>query len=217
MEPTDPDSITPRCRVSEGIDRRALAQDNADRAGEVTALRVRNGLMFLGALIAMAAVAGSLACGGGAPSPGSSASPGASPTSSAAFAIEEATIDGIHAAIRSGQTTCQAIVQAYIDRARAYNGVCTSLVTADGADIPPATGAVRAGTPLTFPTKTTKSRPSSLTSINTVASRSTSDGWSGPYRTPRHGAGRYARRHSQRGTAECAGDAQHPWRAVSHL
>ena len=111
--------------------------------------------MFLGGLIATAALAGSLACGSGAPS---SFSPPAtaSPTSSAAFAIEEATIDGIHAAIRSGQTTCQAIVQAYIDRARAYNGVCTSLVTADGADIPPATGALRAGAPLTFPTKTTK-------------------------------------------------------------
>ena len=45
----------------------------------------------------------------------------------ALFAIEEATIDSIHAAIRAGQTTCQAIVQAYLDRARAYNGVCTSL------------------------------------------------------------------------------------------
>jgi Asp-tRNA(Asn)/Glu-tRNA(Gln) amidotransferase A subunit family amidase len=75
---------------------------------------------------------------------------------STAFAIEETTIDGIHAAIRSGQATCQAIVQSYIDRARAYNGICTSLVTTDGADIPAATGAVRAGAPLTFPTKTTK-------------------------------------------------------------
>src|SRR5262245_11863080 len=101
-------------------------------------------------------MAASLACGGGAPSPGSSASRGASLPSSAAFAIEEATIDGIHAAIRSGQTTCQGIVQAYIERVRAYNGVCTSLVTADGTDIPPVRGAVRAGSPLTFPTKTTK-------------------------------------------------------------
>jgi amidase len=98
---------------------------------------------------------GSLACASEIP-PRSSASTAASPTSSEAFAIEEATIDGIQAAIRSGQTTCQAIVQAYIERARAYNGVCTSLVTADGADIPPATGAARAGTPLTFPAKTTK-------------------------------------------------------------
>jgi Asp-tRNA(Asn)/Glu-tRNA(Gln) amidotransferase A subunit family amidase len=113
--------------------------------------------MFLGGLIATAAVSISVACAGGAPSPGSSTLPRVSATSSAAaFVIEEATIDGIHAAIRLGQTSCQAIVRAYIDRARAYNGVCTSLVTADGTDIPPATGAVRAGAPLMFPTKTTK-------------------------------------------------------------
>ena len=123
---------------------------------EVTALRIRNRLMFLRGFIATAAVAGGLACVGGAPSPGSSASLGPAPTSSTAFAIEEATIDGIHAAIRSGQTTCRGIVQAYIDRARAYNGVCTSVVTPDGADIAPATGYVRAGAPLTFPTRTTK-------------------------------------------------------------
>jgi amidase len=117
-------------------------------------LRVRIGLMSLEGLIATA-VAGSLACGRGAPSSRSSASLGASPTS-ARFAIEEATIDNIHGAIRSGQTTCQAIVQAYIDRARAYNGICTALVTADGRDVPRASGPVRAGEPLTFPTKTTK-------------------------------------------------------------
>ncbi len=117
-------------------------------------MRVRIGLMSLEGLIATA-VAGSLACGRGAPSSRSSASLGASPTS-ARFAIEEATIDNIHGAIRSGQTTCQAIVQAYIDRARAYNGICTALVTADGRDVPRASGPVRAGEPLTFPTKTTK-------------------------------------------------------------
>ena len=72
------------------------------------------------------------------------------------FAIEEATIEGIQAAIKAGQTTCVGVVQAYIDRARAYNGVCTALVTKDGADIAPATGYVRAGAPLTFPTTTVK-------------------------------------------------------------
>jgi Asp-tRNA(Asn)/Glu-tRNA(Gln) amidotransferase A subunit family amidase len=82
------------------------------------------------------------------------AAPAATPP--AAFAIEEATIDGIQAAIRSGQTTCRAIVQAYVDRARAYNGVCTRLVTADGAPVPPATGYVRAGAALGFPTDTVK-------------------------------------------------------------
>ena len=71
-----------------------------------------------------------------------------------AFEVEEATIADIHNAIQSGQTSCRAVVQAYIDRARAYNGVCTGLITADGADIPPATGYVRAGSPLQFPTET---------------------------------------------------------------
>jgi len=70
------------------------------------------------------------------------------------FQIEEISIAGIHSAIKSGQTTCRAVVQAYIDRARAYNGVCTALLTADGADIPPSRGYVRAGSPLVFPTRT---------------------------------------------------------------
>jgi amidase len=75
---------------------------------------------------------------------------------STAFVLEEATIDALHAAIRAGQTTCVAVVQHYIDRARAYNGVASALVTEDGADIPPAPGAVRAMSPLRFPTRTVK-------------------------------------------------------------
>ena len=67
------------------------------------------------------------------------------------FAIEEATIAGMHAAIRAGRTTCKGVVEAYIERAKAYNGVCTALVTADGADIAPAIGYMRAGKPLEFP------------------------------------------------------------------
>jgi amidase len=76
--------------------------------------------------------------------------------SGTAFAVEESTIESLHAAITSGQTTCQSVVQAYIDRAKAYNGVCTALVTEDGADIAPRTGYVRAGAPLVFPTRTVK-------------------------------------------------------------
>ena len=76
--------------------------------------------------------------------------------SRARFEVEEATIASIHAAITSGQTTCRAVVQAYIDRARAYNGVCTALLTKDGADVTPATGYVRAGAPLMFPTRAVK-------------------------------------------------------------
>lgn len=70
------------------------------------------------------------------------------------FRVEEATIEDLHRAIRSGTTTCVEVVAQYIDRARAYNGVCTALVTEDGTSIPPATGAVRATRPLVFPTKT---------------------------------------------------------------
>jgi amidase len=70
------------------------------------------------------------------------------------FQVEEATIAGIHQAIMTNKITCAGLVQAYIDRAAAYNGVCTKLVTADGAPISPATGTVRAGAPLQFPTET---------------------------------------------------------------
>lgn len=79
------------------------------------------------------------------------ARPGVAP---AEFHVEEVTISGLHQAIAAGHTTCRGVVEAYIARARAYNGVCTSLVTADGADVPAANGYVRAGAPLVFPTKT---------------------------------------------------------------
>ena len=73
---------------------------------------------------------------------------------SAQFAIEEATIDSMHEAIASGATTCRAVVESYIERAKAYNGVCTALVTADGAPVRPGKGYVRAGKALEFPTRT---------------------------------------------------------------
>ena len=52
------------------------------------------------------------------------------------FCLEEATIDELHAALRTGQITCVQIVQHYIDRVRAFNGVASMLVTPDGASIP---------------------------------------------------------------------------------
>ena len=72
------------------------------------------------------------------------------------FGLEEATIDEMHAAIKSGQTTCVEIVQRYIDRARTYNGVSSTLVTEDGAPVPEAEGAVRAKAPIRFPVQTVK-------------------------------------------------------------
>lgn len=70
------------------------------------------------------------------------------------FTLEEATIDSIHSGIRAGEVTCRQIVEAYVNRARAYNGACTKLVTRDGAAVPAALGAVRAGSPIQWPTQT---------------------------------------------------------------
>ena len=70
------------------------------------------------------------------------------------FRIEEATIEGIHRAIQGGRISCQGVVQAYVDRARAYNGACTQLVTLDGSPVAPASGPVRAGAPIRFPEST---------------------------------------------------------------
>src|SRR5690606_3589186 len=55
---------------------------------------------------------------------------------------------------RSGTTTCKGVVEAYLERARAYNGACTALVTEDGEPIPPSFGMVRAGVPVAYPTQT---------------------------------------------------------------
>ena len=70
------------------------------------------------------------------------------------FHVEEASITDIQQAIRSGKTTCEQVVQAYLARARAYNGVCTALLTRDGAPIPPSTGMMRAGSLVKYPTET---------------------------------------------------------------
>lgn len=70
------------------------------------------------------------------------------------FSLQEVTIDDIHGAIRAGDVTCKQVVEGYIARARAYNGVCTKLVTADGGKVPAVLGAVRAGAALKFPTDT---------------------------------------------------------------
>ena len=76
------------------------------------------------------------------------------------FRLEEATIADLHEAIRAGKTTLVEVVQRYIDRARAYNGVACLLLTEDGASVPAANGTVRAQTPLQFPTETVKASAS---------------------------------------------------------
>ena len=49
------------------------------------------------------------------------------------FRLLEATIGDVHRGIQEGQLTCRQLVQAYINRARAYNGACNQLVTEDMA------------------------------------------------------------------------------------
>ncbi|MEO8482187.1 MAG: amidase family protein [Acidobacteriota bacterium] len=49
------------------------------------------------------------------------------------FRLEEATIADVQRAIQEGQTTCRGVVQAYVNRARAYNGTANQLVTDETA------------------------------------------------------------------------------------
>jgi Asp-tRNA(Asn)/Glu-tRNA(Gln) amidotransferase A subunit family amidase len=70
------------------------------------------------------------------------------------FHVQDATIDDVHRAIRDGQITCAGLVRLYLNRAKAYNGVSSMLVTKDGSAIPDAPGVTRAGSPLKFPTET---------------------------------------------------------------
>lgn len=70
------------------------------------------------------------------------------------FRLEEATINELHAAIKAGRMTCVEVVQRYLARVRAYNGVSSMLVTEDGKPVPKAAGTVRAQAPLEFPTGT---------------------------------------------------------------
>lgn len=75
---------------------------------------------------------------------------------SGSFRVEEATITDMHTAIRDGRTTVADVVEQYLARVRAYNGVASMLVTEDGLPVPEAPGVVRGGAPLTFPTETIK-------------------------------------------------------------
>ncbi len=95
--------------------------------------------------VAALALAGWLAAGGAA---------AAGAPAGGCFRLEEATIAEVHGAIRSGAITCRGLVEAYVARARAYNGMCTALVTADGRPVKPALGAMRAGSRVKYPTRT---------------------------------------------------------------
>jgi hypothetical protein len=49
------------------------------------------------------------------------------------FRLEEARIEDIHRAIKSRQITCERLVQAYINRIRAYDGMCVTPVNPNDA------------------------------------------------------------------------------------
>ncbi len=150
--------------------------------------------------------------------PLSPASSIAQSVSGSPFRVEEKSITDIQNAITSGQTSCKQVVQAYIDRAKAYNGACTALLTKDGAPIPPSTGMVRAGAPLNIRRKTVaastvfpdldqyKGLPLELGQMET----SISD----PSVQLQYGL---ARRHSRGGTTERARNAEHSRRTLHHL
>jgi amidase len=78
------------------------------------------------------------------------------PAGAQPFRVEEATIADLHQAIKDGRTTCVDVVRQYIARVRAFNGVSSALVTADGADVATGEGTVRAMAPLRFPNRTVK-------------------------------------------------------------
>jgi amidase len=73
-----------------------------------------------------------------------------------AFRLEEATIGDLHQAIRDGRTTCVKVVEHYIARVRAFNGVATLLVTQEGAPVAETTGAIRGKDRVRFPAETVK-------------------------------------------------------------
>ena len=70
------------------------------------------------------------------------------------FELVEASINDLHAAVKTGSVTVTQVVESYIARAKAFNGVSSMLVTADGASVDATTGVTRAGQELTFPTET---------------------------------------------------------------
>ncbi|PPR59767.1 MAG: hypothetical protein CFH08_02650, partial [Alphaproteobacteria bacterium MarineAlpha3_Bin7] len=70
--------------------------------------------------------------------------------------VVEASISDFHKALKEGRTTVTKVVNAYLDRVKAYNGVSSMLVTENGEEVAEAPGVMRGGVPLKFPQKTKK-------------------------------------------------------------
>ena len=74
----------------------------------------------------------------------------------ASFHVEEATIEQLHNAVRAERVNLVQVVESYIARAKAYNGVSSLLVTETGDPVESVRGALRAATELQFPTETVR-------------------------------------------------------------
>ena len=72
------------------------------------------------------------------------------------FEVVEASISDFHKALKEGRTTVTKVVNAYLDRVKAYNGVSSMLVTENGEEVAEVPGVMRGGVPLKFPQKTKK-------------------------------------------------------------
>jgi Asp-tRNA(Asn)/Glu-tRNA(Gln) amidotransferase A subunit family amidase len=107
----------------------------------------RRTLYIVGGVVALVVVVGAIAVG-------LLLGPQTADAQALRFQLEEATIPDVHGAIQQGLVTCRGLVEAYLARARAYNGVSDRLVTRDGAAVAGVPGTVRAGAPLKFPTET---------------------------------------------------------------
>ena len=98
------------------------------------------------------------------------------------------------------------------------NGVASMLVTEDGAPVPEATGTVRAGAPLRFPTETVKAS-TVLPDLDRYQGPPLEYGRMEPTASDPVGAAavRHDRRHSQCRPGQRARHAQHPRRALGDL
>jgi hypothetical protein len=117
---------------------------------------------------------------------------------------------------RPGATNVFAVVQHYLARVRAYNGVASALVTLDGAPVAEATGVVRAGAPLKFPTQTVKASIILPDLDKYQGRRSVQPHGTDRLQSKGAAAVRHDRRHSQR-RCQRHRHSQHRGRALRHL
>ena len=67
------------------------------------------------------------------------------------FEVVEASISDFHRALKEGRTTVTKVVNAYLDRVKAYNGVSRMLVSENGEEVAEVPGVMRGGVALRFP------------------------------------------------------------------